>query len=78
MTLGNLQDEADLRRWLEAQLQTPGVLPENPKPAITLTKAGKPSDADFPNPPGNGILALDTSTEVPTLYARVNGEWTEL
>jgi hypothetical protein len=76
MSLGALQDEADLKRWLEQQLQTPGVLPQNPQPAIALTKAGVPADSDFPNPPGNGILALDSTG--PTLYARLAGEWKAL
>jgi hypothetical protein len=30
MSLGALRDEADLKRWLEQQLQTPGVLPVPP------------------------------------------------
>jgi len=76
MTLGGLQDEADLKRWLEDQLRTPGVVPREAEPAISLTKAGVPADSDFPNPPGNGILALDTTG--PTLYARVNDVWKAL
>jgi hypothetical protein len=78
MALGGLKTEADLKRFLEQQLQTPGVLPQAPQPAISLTKSGEPKDADFPNTPGNGILALDTSTAPPTLYARVGGNWTAL
>lgn len=76
MTLGGLQDEADLRRWLEDQLRTPGVMPREPEPAVSLTKAGAPADSDFPAPPGNGILALDTTG--PTLYVRTGGEWKAL
>jgi len=76
MALGGLKTEGDLKRWLEQQLETPGVLPQAPKPAISLTKSGVPTDADFPSPPGNGILALDTTG--PTLYTRVAGEWKAL
>jgi hypothetical protein len=32
MSIGNLRDEADLKRWLENQLQTPGVAPKAPLP----------------------------------------------
>jgi hypothetical protein len=76
VTLGALQDESDLKRWLEDQLRTPGVVPQNPQPALSLMKAGAPSDDDFPGEPGNGILALDTTG--PTLYARADGEWKAL
>jgi hypothetical protein len=78
MSFGALKSEADLRRWLENELRTPGVMPREPQAAISLTKAGAPSDNDFPAKPGNGLLALDTSTEPWTLYARANDEWKPL
>lgn len=72
-----IQNKADLRRWLEQEFQTPGVMPAAPAQApISLTKAGVPADSDFPSTPGNGILALDTTG--PTLYARVAGSWVAL
>jgi hypothetical protein len=70
--LGNLQNEADLRRWLQQQLATPGILP-SPKPDVSLVKNGVPADSDFPKTPGDGTLALDSSG--PTLYCRVAGVW---
>jgi hypothetical protein len=72
MAVGNLRTEGDLRRFVQSELRRPGSLPAA-KPAIALMKSGVPSDGDFPNPPGDGILALDTSG--PTLYARVGGAW---
>lgn len=72
--LDEVKDLGDLQRWLEQTVQKPGVLPPStPQAAISLTKAGVPADTDFPNTPGNGILALDTTG--PKLYARVNGAW---
>jgi hypothetical protein len=76
--IGGIKTEGDLKRWLEEQLRTPGVAPQEPRPAVSLTKNGTPSDSDFPAPPGNGNLALDTSTTPPTLYSRVAGEWKAL
>jgi len=72
-----IQNTADLLRWLEQKLQQPGVMPPPAvQSAISLTKAGVPADSDFPSTPGNGILALDTTG--PTLYARANGAWVAL
>jgi len=76
MVFGALKSEGDLRRWLEDQLRTPGVMPRESQPAVSLTKAGAPADTDFPSTPADGVLALDTTG--PTLYARVAGEWKPL
>jgi hypothetical protein len=72
MAIGALQNEGDLRRFIEAELERPGNRPA-PAPPIALTKSGVPSDKDFPNPPGNGIFAFDREAGV--LYARIDGEW---
>ena len=72
MSIGNLQTEADLRRFFESELQRPGVLPA-PSPPISKITNGVPSDSDFPGTPSDGIFALDKSTM--TLYARVGGSW---
>jgi hypothetical protein len=78
MSLGaEIQSKGDLKRWLEQVLQEPGVLPPStPQSPIALTKAGEPLDSDFPNTPGNGILALDTTG--PRLWARTGGGWVKL
>lgn len=78
MSLSNeITNKADLKRWLVQALQDPGVLPPpSPQAAISLAKAGVPADSDFPNTPGNGIMALDTTG--PTLYARVGGSWVKV
>lgn len=34
MSLGNLQNEGDLKRWLQRELATPGVLPPSSEPQI--------------------------------------------
>lgn len=73
MSLGALQDEGDLTRWLQRNL--PGLLP-SPKPDVSLIKNGVPSDEDFPKPPLDGTTAVDESG--PTLYCRIGGEWQAL
>lgn len=39
MSLGNLNNEGDLRRWLEQQLQVLGLLPNNPLTGLFLSLA---------------------------------------
>lgn len=75
MALGNLQNEADLRRFIALELQRPENKPA-PAPPIALTKNGAPTDDDFPNPPLNGTFAYDRVGEL--LYGRVDGEWKAL
>lgn len=72
MAIGNLITEGDLRRFVQSELRRPGSVPAA-KPAVSLRKNGVPSDADFPNPPGDGILAYDRSAGI--LYIRDGGEW---
>jgi hypothetical protein len=75
MALGSLQNEGDLRRFIEQELQRP----ENssaPAPPIALVKDGAPTDDDFPNPPLDGIFAYDREAEV--LYGRIDGDWAAL
>lgn len=74
MPVGRIKDEGDLRRFVEAELRRPGAVPPA-APAVSLIKKGVPSDADFPQTPGDGILAVNTSGEFPVLYARVEGKW---
>jgi hypothetical protein len=76
MSLDGLNTQADLQRWLQGQLRTPGILPPAAMSPIGLTKTGAPDDSDFPNPPKNGTLAIDDSG--PTLYARIAGVWSAL
>lgn len=71
MSLGALQNEGDLRRFIDRELARPGVL--SIPPAVSLIKNGVPSDEDFPKPPLDGTLALNEAG--PTLYCRVGGEW---
>lgn len=75
--IGKLKTESDLARFVKKQVERPDVLPKA-QPPIALTKAGVPTDADFPQPPGDGLLAVDTSSEGgPTLYIRL-GTWQAL
>lgn len=72
MGIGNIQTEGDLRRLIDAELRRPGSRPPA-QPGISLIKSGAPTDADFPNAPGNGIFAFDRTAGV--LYARIDGSW---
>jgi hypothetical protein len=71
MSLGNLQNEGDLRRWFQNELRRPGVIPVPPN--VALIKNGVPTDEDFPKPPLDGTTAVDETG--PTLYCRIGGEW---
>lgn len=78
MPVGRIKNEGDLRRFVEAELRRPGAVPPA-APAVSLIKKGVPSDADFPQTPGDGILAVDTTlAELPVLYGRVSGKWQAL
>ena len=71
MPAPELSTRGELRRFIEAELRRPGAIPV--VSSVALIKAGVPSDADFPNPPANGTLAINSL--VPQLYARLGGAW---
>lgn len=76
MSIGEIKHEGDLKRWMQRQLQTPGLIPQTPQTGVALIKEGVPTDEDFAGPPADGTLAYDTAAGV--LHLRVDGSWVEL
>lgn len=69
MSLGSLQDEADLKRWLQSQLETLGLLPSPPAPTIIRgsveTEGGISSGVGFTvNKTGTGVYEITLATKL--------------